>query len=431
MSNSKLKKMLIILIIIGLFYITIGVYQNLFIDENYIHNLFQTSPEIFYIQPSYHHIKTINNEYIHNLLNKVHNRPWIAFYMAAFYFTGISLGALFFLVIQYISQARWVIIVSSVIEGVTSFIPYGGMFIFFILLLNGKGFFHIFHWMYLSLSENGVHYDPIIFNKRIYLNIPFYFFRGFLYITIWTFFMSWMKLVSKKIYLTNSLNEYKRLYFISVIFSFFFSITSMMMGWDWVMSIDSHWISTLFGWYVLSSYWVCGITVIVIFAIYLKNKGLIYLFNEHHLHDLTKYIFSTSLIWTYLWFSQFLLYWYGNIPEEVSYYMQRTNQYGYINLILIIPNFIFPLIGLISSKAKKRTKIVITIGFVILIGHIIDIYNMIMPNSVGYFYGFGPSEIGSLLFIGSIFIFIAIREINKLKLLPLGNPLCNESTIIY
>lgn len=431
MSNRKFKNILILLIIIGFFYIVIGVYQNLFIDENYIHNLFQTSPELFFLQPSFHHIKTIDNEYFHVFLDKAHNRPWIAFYMAAFYFTGISLGALFFIAIQYISQARWVILISNIIEGITSFIPYGGILIFFILFLNGEGFLHIFHWMSFSLSENGSHYDPIIFNKRRFLNIPFYLFRGLLYIIIWTFFMSCIKLVSKKLYLTNSLNEYKRLYTISVVFISFFSITSIMMGWDWIMSIDPHWISTLFGWYVLASYWVCGITVIVIFAIFLKKKGLISLFNEHHLHDLTKYIFSISLIWTYLWFSQFLLFWYGNIPEEASYFMQRANQYGYIHFILIIPNFILPLIGLISSKAKKKTKIVITIGFVILIGHLIDLYNMIMPNSVGNFYGFGASEIGSFLFIGSVFTFIVFREISKLKLYPFGNPLCNENAIIY
>lgn len=428
--NRILKNMLLIMIIIGLFSIVIGYYQNLSIDENYIHNLFQTSPERFYLQPSYHDIKTIDNEYIHHLLEKAHNRPWAALYMAAFYFTGISLGALFFLGIQYIAQARWVIIVNNVIEGITSFIPYGGILIFLILILNVGGFLHMFHWMDPSLSYNGSHYDPIIFNKSIFLNIPFYLFRVFLYITGWTFFMWWMKLLSNKLYLTNSLNEYKRLYTVSVVFISFFSITSMMMVWDWVMSLNTHWLSTLFGWYVLVTNLVCGITVIVIFALYLKSKGFLPIFNDHHLHDLAKYIFSTSLLWTYLWFSQFLLYWYGNIPEEVSYFMQRANQYGYIHFIMIIPNFIFPLLGFISRRAKKKPKIVIIIGFIILIGHIIDIYNMIMPACVGNFYGFGASEIGSLLFVGSVFILIVFREISLFKLFPKGNPFFNESAIV-
>lgn len=431
MYNNTIKFLLKFLIIIGLFNIIFGIYQNLSIDENYIHYIFRVSPEIFYIKPLYHHIDTINNEYVNHILDKAHNRPWAALFLAAFYFTGISLGAFFFLVIQYISQARWIIIVSNVIESTISFIPYGGILILFILLLNGIGFLHIFNWMSLSLLENGSHYDPIIFNKRIYFNIPFYLLRGLSCISIWTFFMSRIKLISKKLYLTNSLNEYKRLYTISVIFTSFFSITSMMIGCDWVMSIDYHWLSTLFGWYVLVTFWVCGITVVVIFAFFLKKKGFLSLFNEHHLHDLTKYIFSTSLIWAYLWFSQFLLFWYGNIPEEVIYFIQRANQYGYIHLILIIPNFIFPLFGLISSKAKKKPKIVITICFVILIGHMIDIYNMIMPASVGVFYGFGAPEIGSLLFVGSIFLFIINRDFSNKKLLPLGNPLCNESAIIY
>lgn len=424
--NSILKRILIILIIIGLLSIFIGIYQNISVD-----NLLQTSTEIFYLQSSSRHIKIINNEYVHHILDKVHNRPCIAFYMATFYFIGISLGALFFLVIQYISQARWVIIISSVIESIASFIPYGGIFIFLIFLLNVGGFYHMFHWMNPLLSENGSNYDTIIFNKSKFFNLPFYLFRGILYIIVWTIFMSWIKLTSKKLYLTNSLNEYKRLYTISVVFISFFSITSMIMGWDWVMTMESHWFSSLFGWYVLSTYLVCGITVIVIFSTFLKSRGFLSLFNEHHLHDLSKYIFSTSLIWTYLWFSQFLLYWYGNIPEEVSYFMQRSKKYGYIHFILIIPNFIFPLLGLISSKAKNKPKIVIIISFVILIGHMIDIYNMIMPSTVSYFYGFGAPEIGSLLFVGSIFILIVFREIRENKFFPKVNPLCIESSIVY
>lgn len=431
MYNNTLKILCIILIIIGLLNLIIGIYHNLSIDENYILNLFKISPEIFYIKPLFHQIKIINNEYIYHILNKAHNRPWTAFYIAAFYFTGISLGALFFLAIQYIAQARWIVIISSIIESIITFIPFGVILIFFILLLNGIGYLHIFHWMSLSLSENGSHYDPILFNKSIFFNIPFYLSRGLIYSIIWTVFMSWIKLISRKLYLTNSLNEYKRLYTVSIIFISFFSITSMMMGWDWVMSIDSHWLSTLFGWYVLVTNLVCGITFIVIFILYLKYKGFFSLFNDHHLNDLTKYIFSTSLIWTYLWFSQFLLFWYGNIPEEVAYFMQRANQYGYIHFILIIPNFIFPLFGLISKKLKKKPQIIITICFIILIGHMIDIYNMIMPSSVGYFYGFGYPEIGSFLFVGSVFIFIIYRDFRKNKLLPLGNPLCNESAIIY
>ena len=100
------------------------------------------------------------------------------------------------------------------------------------------------------------------------------------------------------------------------------------MSWDWIMSIDPHWFSTLFGWYVFASMFVSGITAIALVTIYLKSQGYLELVNDSHIHDLGKFMFGISVFWTYFWFSQFMLIWYSNIPEEVTYFITRIEDYN-------------------------------------------------------------------------------------------------------
>ena len=429
--NYPLKKTSFILMIIGLIVMTYGFYQGLSMNKEKVCSFIRIHSERFDNKPikSYNE-KKFETKYIYHLLEQAHNRPWSALYMAAFYFTGISLGSLFFLGIQHVTQSGWAIVVIRIMEGVSSFIPYGGTLILLIVILNGMGLVHMFRWMDPSLSNlKSLNYDESIVNKQPFLNISFYIFRSVIYVSGWTLFMLWLKRLSKKLDQTHNLKDHNKLHDVSVGFISFFSVSSMVMGWDWIMSLDPYWLSTLFSWYVLTSYWVSGITVITLISLYLKNHKYLPFFNDNHLHDLAKYMFATSLLWTYLWFSQFLLYWYGNIPEEVVYFMNRANQYHYIHFLMLIPNFLFPLLGLISSNAKRKPKVVVTFGCIILVGHIIDVYNMIMPGSVGGFYGFGAAEIGSLFFMGGFFLFIIFRELSQLNLAPKGNFLFHESKI--
>ncbi|WP_185856138.1 hypothetical protein [Blattabacterium cuenoti] len=349
---------------------------------------------------------------------------WMSLYISFFYFTTISLGALFFLCVQNISKSGWSIIIHPVMEGVSSFLPYGGFMILITLLLNSMGKIHLFHWIDLSLINS---VDKIFFGKKLFLNIPFFLIRSIIYIAGWSFFYFKIKKISHLLNVTRSLTDYKKLNFISIFFIIFFSITSILMGWDWIMSLNTHWFSTLFSWYVLSNYIVTGIGIITITSIYLKKKGCLPLFNENHLHDLSKYLFSSSLLWAYFWFSQFLLYWYGNIPEEVSYFIKREEMYNSVHFWILIPNFLVPFILLISSNNKKNTRIVVIATSILLIGHYIDIYNLIAPE-VMKLPKFGLYETtGSLMLVGSFFIYILFSNLNKKELNLVGNPFFEES----
>ncbi|BBA17005.1 hypothetical protein [Blattabacterium cuenoti] len=395
-AMNKKKFIILIMIIVGFFF--------LFLERIFLYNK---------------NISITNN----------HN-PWIALYISIFYFTSISLGTLFFLGIQNVSKSGWSVIIHPIMEEISSFIPYGGIMILIIFLLNTMDIVHIFHWMNLDLyNPIYLNNDKIVSSKRFFLNTPFFLVRSVLYILICSFFYSKIKKISCRLYITHSLNDYKKLYFVSIIFIIFFSVISIFMIWDWVMFLNPHWLSTLLSWYVLSSFIITGISTVTIIAIFLNKKGLFPLFRKSHLHDLSKYLFSGSLLWTYLWFSQFFLYWYGNIPEEITYFVKREEIYYSIHFWMLIPNFLIPFFCLMSSKNKSNYKIVFSISLILLIGHYIDIYNLIAPDIFSKNVNICILEIiGSILIIGAFFIYILFSNFSKRKLNSSeGNPFFQES----
>ena len=156
-----------------------------------------------------------------------------------------------------------------------------------------------------------------------------------------------------------------------------------MMSWDWIMGLDPHWFSTLFGWYVLAGMMVSALTVIAFFTIYLRSKNALEFVNDSHIHDLAKFMFGFSVFWTYLWFSQFMLIWYADIPEEATYFVLDLAEYNVPFFGMLVMNFVFPILLLINSDFKSRPWFVVIGGIVILAGHYIDVFIMIMPATVG------------------------------------------------
>ena len=200
-----------------------------------------------------------------------------------------------------------------------------------------------------------------------------------------------------------------------------------MASWDWIMSIDTHWYSTLFGWYVFASFFVTGITVIAFTTLYLKSKGYLEYVNTSHIHDLAKFMFGLSIFWTYLWFSQFMLQWYSNIPEEVTYFIFRIQEYNLPFFGMLLLNFALPLVLLINTDFKRLSWVVVMAGVCIIVGHYIDFFVMISPGTVGGSWFIGVPEIAALMFFIGLFIYVAFSTIAKAPLVVENNPLIEES----
>ncbi|MBT3542440.1 MAG: quinol:cytochrome C oxidoreductase [Flavobacteriaceae bacterium] len=358
-----------------------------------------------------------------HLFHQLSNKPWAALYVAAFFFFMISLGVLAFYGIQRAAQAGWSPVLYRVMEGITGYLLPGGIIVIVILALSGMHFNHLFIWM----DPEIVAHDKLIAGKTGFLNLPFFLSRAVFFLTGWSLYRYFSRKFSLAQDEANDISNHKKNFRISAAFLVFYIVTESIMSWDWIMSIDPHWFSTLFGWYVFASMFVSGITAIALVTIYLKSKGYLEFVNDSHIHDLGKFMFGISVFWTYLWFSQFMLIWYSNIPEEVTYFMTRIEDYNLPFFGMVVMNFIFPLLILMNSDYKRINYFIVMAGIVIILGHYMDVFNMIMPSAVGDQWFIGAAEIGGFLFFLGLFIFVVFKELTKAPLLAKGDPYMGES----
>ncbi len=361
-----------------------------------------------------------NDEHAEHVMHQIHNRPYAALYVAAFFFMMISLGALAFYAIQYASQSGWSPVLFRIMQAITYYLLPGALIVLAIAFFADK---HLFIWM----DPDVVAHDKLLQAKAGWLNKTAFLIRGLIFIGGWSLYRYFSRKFSLAQDLANDNKNFKRNFQISAGFLVFYIYTESMMSWDWVMSVDPHWFSTLFGWYVFASMIVSGITTIALMTIYLKSKGYIKFVNDSHLHDLAKYMFGFSVFWAYLWFSQFMLIWYANIPEEVTYFVTRIEDYTIPFFTMFALNFIFPFLVLMNSDYKRIPWFIVMAGMIILVGHYMDVYNMIMPATVGDRWGFGLPEISALALFSGLFIILVFYSLSKAPLLEKRNPFIKES----
>jgi len=363
----------------------------------------------------------------------------------------ISLGGLVWLAVQYISQSGWSASLLRVPQAVSSFLPFGGSVMLFIIITGALHWHHTYHWMDSSLTheyvyENSIHtdhphytdekvdgvvknkkYDSIIDGKTAYLNTPFFIIRTLIYLLGWCLVAFLLRKYSLNEDREGGIKWHNKMFTLSAIFIVFAAITTSTGAWDWIMSIDTHWFSTLFGWYSFASFFVSACAVLAILTIYLKYNGYLEHVNENHMHDFGRYLLAFSIFWTYLWFAQYMLIWYSNIPEEVTYYTIRFESYHILIIVALILNFITPML-LIQDRAAKRLKgQVLFVAILILIGHFIDVFIMIMPGTVGTHWHLGFVEIGTFLGYVGFFTFVVLNTLSKAPLNQKNHPMLIES----
>ncbi len=359
-------------------------------------------------------------EHMEHLLHQLQTRPWAAIFVAAFFFFMIALGALVFNAIQYVAQAGWSPVLYRVLEGITTYVLPGSIIVVLIVILAGT---HFFPWM----NDDLVAHDEILQGKSGYLNLPFFIIRAIVYLLGWNLYRYFARRNSLRQAEVSDYTPYKKNFKISVFFLLFFIVTESTMAWDWFMSLTPHWYSTLFAWYLFASMFVSAITVIALVVIFLKRGGYLPFVNDSHLHDLAKFIFAFSIFWTYLWFGQFMLIWYANIPEEVVYFTLRIEDYNLLFFGMLVLNFVFPILMLMNTNFKRIPYFVVITGIIVLIGHYIDIFLLVVPSTMGPNWAFGIPEIAGILFFLGLFVFIVGTGLGKVSLYPKGDPFLKES----
>ena len=382
-----------------------------------------------------------------------HQRWWANLLVNGFFYFSLSLAALFFYALQYITESAWSVVIKRFFEAMLGFLPYGAAVIFIVLLAGQFHIHHLYHWMDTTLyhefmtvdggvstyfdkevagAVNNPNYDSIIAAKGAYFSTWFFWLRTLIY--LFTF------LVFAKLFRKWSLQEdeiggteiHFKVLRRSALFMVFFAYFSSTLSWDWLMSLDPHWFSTLYGWYLFSGMWVGMIIFTHVTILWLKSKGYFEEITESHMHDLGKWMFAISMLWSYLFFSQFMLIWYSNIPEEVTYYVSRifTNyKVPFVTMFLI--NFVVPFLVLISRDTKRNPAFLLPVAFLIFIGHFTDVYLLVIPGTMFNHNVFGLFEIG--LFLGFLGLFInrTLTTLSKAPLIAKNHPMLQESKDLH
>ena len=359
---------------------------------------------------------------------------WPALLFNTYFYIGIAVFGVFFVALQYVAEAGWSIVLKRVPEAIMAALPVFSLIMLFIMVASIMHWNHIYHWLHEGIMTVGHEdYDAIIAGKEAYLNASFFIIRTIIYLLGWNYFAKKLRALSVLEDKEGGTAIHFRGVSTSAWFMVFFAVTSAMASWDWIMSIDTHWFSTIFGWYIFAEWCAIGFTTVLLFTLYLKRQGYLADVNENHIHDLGKWIFAFSLVWTYIWFSQFMLIWYANIPEEVTYFTARleVENYKFLFWFSMIINFIAPIILLMSRDAKRNNGRLIFVSCIILLGHWLNSYLLVAPGTLGTHGHIGFTEVGIGLGFGGLLIYLVLNALTKEPLETKNHPFLDESKHLH
>ena len=350
-------------------------------------------------------------------------RGWVNLLVNNFYFLSLAIGASFFLALQYITQAGWSSAFKRIPESMSAYIPFAAVIM--ILLLFGMN--SIYTWINPESHGFDEHSMHLIHHKSPFLNVPFFIVRLIFYFAVWIFMTRLLRKYSLKEDAVGGLENFKKSEFYSKIYIFTLALTFSLASFDWLMSIQPTWFSTIYSLKNFVSAFFHGSSIIVLIVLIMHHYGYFSFISNAHWADFSKYVFILSIMWAYFWFAQYLLIWYANIPEETNYYVMRlTGKWKIIFYLNFILNWSIPFLVLLPNYfARKKFILGIVICFLI-IGQYIDIYEQIVPGTLGEV-KIGLTEIGSFIGFAGLFIYIVLRTLSSASLIPEKHPLLNES----
>jgi hypothetical protein len=369
-----------------------------------------------------------------------HVRFWTNYLHNTVYFLGIAFLSLFVMMASITAYAGWHAVMRRLWEAYSLFLIPGLVLMLVVVAGIWGHWHHLYHWSDLEEVAN----DPIMSGKSAFLNKGWYTFGTLAIVGLWIFFALRLRALSLAEDQSQGVDyaHHRRMRIFAAIFLPIAGFGSAAVVWQWVMSIDAHWYSTLFAWYTTASWFVGAISLSILTLIYLKSKGYFTQVTPNHLHDLGKFMFAFSVFWTYLWFSQYMLIWYANIGEETIYFHTRLNEFPvlfYGNLAL---NFVAPFLILMRNDNKRKYGTLIITSIIVFFGHWWDFFQMIKPGALetalhavgehhhGFAAGFtipGLLELGTFIGFTAGFLYFAFSRLEQASLQPENDPYYAES----
>ncbi len=363
-------------------------------------------------------------------------RFWDGLLHNSIFFLVISAASIFILAATSLAQGGWMVAYRRVPEAIGANVWIFGLIatvimflVAFVFRIDGES--PIYKWITAADGHGPV--DEIIKGKSAFLNGPMFAIFTICAIGLWSYFgLKFRKLsLDQDAAPRNSTKLYWRNVTFSGVFLIVYGLTQMSTTpWLWVMSIDAHWYSTMYSWYSFASSFVTGMGLILMWVVYLKNQGYMEIVGKEHIHDLGKLMFAFSIFWTYVWFAQFMLIWYANIPEETTYFKIRMQgPYSVIWFAVLIICFLMPILILMSRPSKRNYFTVTFMAMIIFFGHWLDFYQMIYPGSIGEHWSINWYEIGVVCGFSGVMMLAVATSLAKHPLVPSNHPLLKETIL--
>ncbi|WP_346858687.1 hypothetical protein [uncultured Draconibacterium sp.] len=346
-------------------------------------------------------------------------RTWANYLLNNYYFVSLAIGAAFFGAIQYITQSGWSAGFKRIPEAMVAWLPFAA--IFFVILYFGMH--SIFEWTH----QEEVQHDHLLQFKSPYLNVPFFFARVVAFFAAWIIMSKLLRKISLKEDEVGGMEYFEKSEFYSKIFIFIIAFTFSLFSVDMLMSLEPHWFSTLFAGKSFIAALLHASSIIALIVIVLSRMGKLQILNRSHLHDFTRYIFMASIVWGYFNFAEYMLIWYGNIPEETTWFVHRSHGvYQVLFFVNIVLNWAVPFFILMPRKSSRSKLIMFPVILILIIGQYTELYYIIWPATV-HEAKFGLLEIGTFIGYLGFFSLVVATTLAKASLVPKNHPYLEES----
>jgi hypothetical protein len=346
---------------------------------------------------------------------------YFSWLVAFLFFLSIALGGLFFVLVHHATKSQWGVVVRRLGENAMATLP-----LFVLLFIPvALGLHHLYSWS----NPEVVSADPLLSGKQAFLNPTFFWIRTGIYFAVWSILALAYRRASRRQDATGEERLSRRMIFWSGPSIILFALTVTFASFDWIMSLDPHWYSTIFGVYFFSGSLVAIFAFLILTAASLERAGYLQsVVTDEHFHDLGKLLFAFMVFWTYIAFAQFFLIWYGNIPEETVWYLHRQEgSWMAISALLGWGHFALPFLFLMPRTIKRRRPLLVGGAVWMLLMHLVDLHWLVMP--VHQHHGFHPTllDLTTLVGVGGLFVALFTRLLRSGALVPLGDPRLPES----
>jgi len=338
-------------------------------------------------------------------------------YLTAFAFwVWIALGGLFFTMLHHLVDAKWSIVLRRLSESIMICLPF--MALFFIPVLIGMH--DLYHWSHADI----VAADALLQKKASFLNPTFFVIRSIVYFGVWSLFAVLLYRISLRQDRGHEQSMHLTMRRISAPGMVLFALTSTFAAFDWLMSLDAHWYSTIFGVYVFSGSFLAVLSFVILAACYLRRRGVLSnTITVEHYHDLGKLTFAFIIFWAYMAFSQYFLIWYANIPEETVWFLRRwDNPWKYVSLVIIFGHFVLPFVVLLTRAAKRTLAVLSTVAVWILLMRWVDLHWLVLPNLHHDGVHLSWMDFTTMIGIGGMFVWFFWRRFSSRALVPVNDP---------